>query len=48
LGAAVREEVLGLVRKHYSDFGPTLACEKLSKQHDQHLSVETPASVDDR
>jgi len=36
----VREEVLGLVRKHYSDFGPTLACEKLSK-HDQHLSVET-------
>jgi len=29
------------VRKHYSDFGPTLACEKLSKQHDQHLSVET-------
>ena len=38
---AVRQEVLALVREHYADFGPTLACEKLAERHDHPLSVET-------
>ena len=38
---AVRQEVLALVREHYADFGPTLACEKLAERHDHRLSVET-------
>ena len=41
LSDAVRQEVLGLVRTHYSDFGPTLACEKLAAHHGHRLSVET-------
>jgi len=38
---AVRHEVMGLVRQHYADFGPTLACEKLAERHHHSLSVET-------
>ncbi|MFC5511511.1 helix-turn-helix domain-containing protein [Massilia jejuensis] len=30
-----------LIRKHYADFGPTLACEKLQELHEIKLSVET-------
>lgn len=30
-----------LIGTHYSDFGPTLACEKLAELHDVQLSVET-------
>jgi len=30
-----------LIRKHYHDFGPTLATEKLEELHDIHLSIET-------
>ena len=30
---AVREQFVALVREHYSDFGPTLACEYLAAQH---------------
>ena len=31
----------GLVRTHYPDFGPTLACEKLAAHHGHKLSEET-------
>ena len=41
LPAAVRARALDLVRTRYSDFGPTLACEKLREQHDLRVSVET-------
>lgn len=37
----VRQAVMALVRDHYADFGPTLACEKLAERHDHSLSVET-------
>ena len=33
--------MLGLVRTHYPDFGPTLACEKLAAHHGHKLSAET-------
>ncbi len=39
--AALRTEVLGLIKASYPDFGPTLACEKLAERHDIHLGVET-------
>jgi len=38
---SVREAILGLVRKHYNDFGPTLAAEKLREKHQHKLSRET-------
>ena len=41
LPAAVQEQALGLVRGHYADFGPTLACEKLAEQHGVAISRET-------
>ena len=41
LSNAVRQEVLGPVRTHYPDFGPTLACEKLDAHHGHKLSAET-------
>ncbi|XTI73101.1 helix-turn-helix domain-containing protein [Acidithiobacillus sp. AC3] len=41
LSGAVRQEVLGLIRNHYADFGPTLAVEKLSERHGYQLSAET-------
>lgn len=34
-------KALDLIRCHYSDFGPTLATEKLAERHRIHLSVET-------
>lgn len=37
----IREAVLALVREHYHDFGPTLACEKLVEHHGHALSPET-------
>lgn len=39
--ADVRREVLDWVHKRYADFGPTLACEKLTEVHGYRLSVET-------
>jgi len=39
--AAVCEQALGLVRARYADFGPTLACEKLTEQHGVAVSRET-------
>ena len=41
LSDAVRQEVLGLVRARYPDFGPTPAWEKLASHHAHKLSVET-------
>lgn len=41
LSDAIRQEVLELVRLHYADFGPTLACEKLLERHGYRLSAET-------
>ena len=37
----VREHALQLVRNRYSDFGPTLACEKLAERDGVHVSRET-------
>ncbi|STM95799.1 putative integrase/transposase [Escherichia coli] len=41
----INEEIccktLDLIRCHYSDFGPTLATEKLAERHHINLSVET-------
>jgi transposase len=34
-------EAVALIRTHYADFGPTLACEKLDELHEIKLSVET-------
>ena len=44
LSWAVREQALGLIRERYSDFGPTLACEKLVELHGLTVSVETVRS----
>ncbi len=41
IGAAVRREVMDWMHKRYSDFGPTLACEKLTEVHGYRLSAET-------
>lgn len=37
----VRDRFVGLVREHYADFGPTLACEYLTAQHGYTGSAET-------
>src|SRR5215218_950522 len=39
--AALRTEVLALIKANYPDFGPTLAREKLAERHGIHLGVET-------
>lgn len=41
LSEAVRAAALELIRTRYSDFGPTLAHEKLREQHALAVSVET-------
>jgi hypothetical protein len=38
---AMRDQVVGIVRTLYADFGPTLACEKLAELHGLRPSVET-------
>ncbi|MBB3349690.1 ISNCY family transposase [Sphingomonas sp. BK069] len=38
---AFRDQVVGIVRERYADFGPTLACEYLAEQHGITLSRET-------
>jgi hypothetical protein len=38
---AVRDLTMSLVKAHYADFGPTLACEKLAALHDCRISRET-------
>ena len=37
----LREHAVALVREHYTDFGPTLAAEKLEDRHDLRVSRET-------
>lgn len=37
----VLAKAVSLIGTHYADFGPTLACEKLSEVHKLELSVET-------
>jgi transposase len=37
----IRDRALALVREHYTDFGPTLAHEKLTEKHGLALCVET-------
>ena len=39
--AALRMEVIGIIRERYADFGPTLAGEKLAELHGIHLGRET-------
>lgn len=39
--ATLRTEAIGIVRERYSDFGPTLAAEKLAELHRIHLGRET-------
>ena len=41
LPEAIRDHALDLVRTRYADFGPTLACEKLTEQHGVGVSRET-------
>ena len=41
LDPEVARMALQLVREHYSDFGPTLACEQLRNRHEVILSKET-------
>lgn len=41
IGDRKRSQVMGLVRERYSDFGPTLASEKLFEEHDEQVSKET-------
>jgi len=41
LSEALRKRALDLVRGRYADFGPTLACEKLTEQHGLDVSRET-------
>lgn len=45
LAAEVAQKALELVRDHYADFGPTLACEQLRERHDVKLSKETLRSL---
>lgn len=41
LAEALHAEAVSLVRQHYHDFGPTLACEQLADRHGVEVSVET-------
>jgi len=37
----LKQQILSLVRKHYPDFGPSFAAEKLAENHDLTVSSET-------
>jgi hypothetical protein len=41
LSEAIIEEAIGLVKQHYSDFGPTFANEHLFEDHDIRVSTNT-------
>jgi len=41
LEAGLARDAMLVVREHYADFGPTLACEMLREHHDLVLSKET-------
>lgn len=41
LKAHVAERIIGILREQYSDFGPTLAAEKLERRHGIAIAKET-------
>ena len=41
IAAERKSHILELVRTYYADFGPTLACEYLKREHECTISVET-------
>jgi hypothetical protein len=41
LKACLAERIVGILREHYADFGPTLATEKLHNRHDIVIAKET-------
>ena len=41
IGESLRKAVIELIQSNYTDFGPTLAHEKLSERHQIHLSIES-------
>ena len=41
LKAPVAERIIGILREQYSDFGPTLAAEKLERRHGIAIAKET-------
>ena len=45
LNDTIRTMAIDLIGTHYRDFGPTLACEKLSEIHDVQLSVESTRQI---
>src|SRR5665213_4284382 len=45
---ALRTEVVGIIKDRYSNFGPTLAAEKLAELHGIQQAYETLPAVDDR
>jgi len=40
-----KERIAGLIKTHYPDFGPTLACEKLHEVHNISVSDETTRTI---
>lgn len=40
LPAGLAQKAVAIVREHYADFGPTLACEMLRERHDVNISKE--------
>ena len=45
LDESIRSHAIELIGAHYSDFGPTLACEKLHGRHGIALSVESTRNL---
>jgi len=45
LKVETRQQAIELIGKHYSDFGPTLAHEKLTEVHELRLSVESVRQI---
>jgi hypothetical protein len=45
LKAPLVEQVVGILREHYADFGPTLAAEKLRSRHKIDLAKETVRQI---
>lgn len=41
LSEALKSQAIELIQRHYADFGPTLACEKLLERHELKLSKES-------
>jgi len=39
ISEGIKQSTLALIRKHYYDFGPTLACEKLREIHGLDISL---------